>query len=149
MQQLQAADSLNIPAITGGNVLQLTNSEAGAIVIGTPVYAFGNDAVKKAKADAATTARIIGLVRDASITNGVPGSIQTDGTLALSTAQIDAVFGTTGGFTVGTVYYLSAATAGIGTSTAPSAVGNLVVELGVAISTTEIILSAPFKPILL
>jgi hypothetical protein len=149
VQQLQSGDTLNIPSITAGNVLSLLNSEAGPIVIGAPVYAFGNDSVKKAKADAAGTASVIGLVRDASITNGVSGSIQTDGTLSATTGQWDAVAGTTGGLTAGTRYYLSAATGGLSTSTAPSAVGNLVVEIGISISTTELILSAPFKPILL
>jgi hypothetical protein len=149
LQQLQAADSLNIPSITGGNVLQQTNDEAGAIVICTIVYNDVNDGVKKAKSDASGTKDVIGLVRDASVTNGVAGSIQTDGTLAATTAQWDAVFGTTGGLTKGTRYYLSAATAGNGTATAPSSVGNYVVEIGLAISTTEMILSSPFKPILL
>lgn len=149
IQQLQAADSLNIPSVTGGNVLQQTNDEAGAIVIGAPVYNDVNDGVKKAKADAAGTKDVIGLVRDASITNGVAGAIQTDGTLAATTGQWDAVFGTTGGLTKGTRYYLSAATAGLGTATAPSTVGQYVIELGIAISTTELILSAPFRPILL
>lgn len=149
VQQLQSADTLDIPSITAGNVLQLTNSEAAPVVIGAPMYVFGNDSVKKGKADAAATASIIGLVRDASITNGVAGSIQTDGTLTASTAQWDAVMGTTGGLTANTKYYLSAATAGLGTPTAPSSAGQLVVELGIAISTTELILSAPFRPILL
>lgn len=149
IQQLQAADSLNIPSITGGNVIQQTNDEAGAIVIGAPVYNDANDGVKKAKGDGSSTKDVIGLVRDASISNGVAGSIQTDGTLAATTGQWDAVFGTSGGLVKGTRYYLSAATAGLGTSTAPSTVGQYVIELGIAISTTELILSAPFRPILL
>lgn len=149
IQQLQSGDTLNIPSITAGNVISQTNDEAGAIVIGAPVYNDANDGVKKAKADASGTKDVIGLVRDSSITNGVAGSIQTDGTLTATTGQWDAVFGTTGGLTKGTRYYLSAATAGLGTVTAPSTVGQYVVELGIAISTTELILSAPFKAILL
>jgi hypothetical protein len=149
IQALQSGDTLNIPSITAGNVLSLTNAEATPIIIGAPVYAFGNDSVKKAQANASGTASVIGLVRDASITNGVAGSIQTDGTLAATTGQWDTIMSTSGGLTAGTRYYLSAATAGLGTSTAPLVVGNLVVELGIAISTTELILSAPFRPILL
>lgn len=149
LQVLQAGDTLSVAGVSQGNILQLTNAEAGAIVIGAPVYAFGNDQVKKAKADAGATSNVIGLVADASITNGVAGSIQTDGTLAATTGQWDAAFGTSGGLTAGTRYFLSAATAGLGTATPPSSVGQYVVELGIAISTTELILAAPFQPILL
>lgn len=149
VQQLQSGDTLDAPQ-SGGDVLSQTNDEAGAIVIGTPVYNDAADGVKKGKADAATTARLLGLVRDTSITNGVAGNIQVNGVLPFaSTAQVDAVFGTTGGFTFGTRYFLSAGTAGMGTATAPSTVGQYVVELGVAVSTTELNLSNPFKPILL
>lgn len=148
-QQLQSTDTLDAPQ-AGGDVLVQTNDEAGAIVIGTPVYNDVADGVKKGKADAATTAQIIGLVRDTTITNGVAGSIQTNGVLSFaSTAQVDAVFGTTGGFTVRTRYFLSAATAGLGTATAPTTVGQYNVQLGMAISTLELQLTTPFEPILL
>lgn len=149
IQQLQSADTLNVPSVTAGNVLSLTNDEAGPIVIGTPVYSDANSGVKKAKGDSAATANVIGLVRDASIANGVSGSIQTDGTMTATTGQWDTAFGTTGGLTVNTRYYLSAATAGLGTATPPSSAGQLVIELGIAISTVDLILSAPFRPILL
>ena len=138
IQQIQSSDTLDVPGINAGDVIQQTNDEAGAIVIGAPVYNDANDGVKKAKADASGTKDVIGLVRDTSITNGVAGGIQVNGVLTATTGQWDAVFGTTGGLTKGTRYYLSAATAGLGTATAPSTVGQYVVELGVAISTTEL-----------
>lgn len=147
-QQLQSTDTLDAPQ-SGGDVVSQTNDEAGAIVIGTPVYNDANDGVKKAKADASGTKDVIGLVRDTSITNAVAGGIQTSGILSATTGQWDAAFGTSGGLVKGTRYYLSAATAGLGTSTAPSTVGQYVIELGIAISTTELLLSAPFRPILL
>lgn len=148
IQQLQAGDSLNVPQ-SGGDIVSQTNDEAGAIVIGTPVYNDVNDGVKKAKADASGTKDVIGLVYDASITNGVAGNIQVSGVMTATTGQWDAVFGTTGGLTKGTRYFLSAATAGIGTSTATSTTGQYVVQLGIAMSTTELLLAAPFVPILL
>jgi hypothetical protein len=147
LQQLQSTDTLDAPQ-SGGDVVSQTNDEAGAIVIGTPVYNDANDGVKKAKADASGTKDVIGLVRDTSITNGVAGAIQTSGIIAATTGQWDTALGTSGGLTKGTRYYLSATTAGLGTSTAPSTVGQYVVELGLAISTTELLLS-PFRPILL
>jgi len=145
--QIQSTDTLDVPGIAAGDVIQQTNDEAGAIVIGAPVYNDANDGVKKAKADASGTSPVIGLVAQASISNGVAGSIQTTGVLAATTGQWDAVFGTTGGLTRGTRYFLSAATAGLGTSTAPSTVGQYVVLLGIAISTTELSLASPFTPI--
>lgn len=149
IQQLQSSDTLDIPSVSGGNVLSQTNDEAGPIVIGTPVYNDANDGVKKAKADAAGTVNMIGLVRTASISGAASGSVQTDGTLTATTGQWDAITGGSGGLTRGTRYFLSAATAGMLTSTPPSSVGQYVVEVGIAISTTEMILSAPFQPILL
>jgi len=147
--QLQSGDTMNIPSISGGVVVQQTNDEAGAIVICAPVYNDANDGVKKAKADASGTASVIGLVAQASITNGVAGSIQFDGVLVATTGQWDAVFGTSGGLTKGTRYFLSAATAGLGTATPPSTVGQFVILLGIAISTTELHLAAPYTPIAL
>lgn len=147
IQQLQSADTLDAPQ-SGGDVIAQTNDEAGAIVIGTPVYNDANSGVKKAKSDAVGTKDVIGLVRDTSISNGVAGAIQTNGVLTATTGQWDTAFGTSGGLTKGTRYYLSAATAGLGTVTAPSTAGQYVVELGLALSTTELVLNG-FKPILL
>jgi len=62
-------------------------------------------ALKKAKADAGGTANVIGLVAQASISSGVSGSIQFSGVLTATTAQWDAVFGTTGGLTKGVRYF--------------------------------------------
>lgn len=136
-QQLQSTDYLNVP-ISGINEIQQTNNESGAIVIGMPVYNDGNDTVKKAKADASGTSKVMGLVSDASITNGVVGAIATEGILKATTTQWDAVAGTTGGLTAGTYYFLSPTTAGNITSTPPTTAGQYNVCLGVAISTTEL-----------
>ena len=147
-QQLQSTDTLSVPVFSGGDVISLTNDEAGAIVICTPVYVDAASGVKKGKADAAGTKSIIGLVSDTSITNGVAGNIIINGFLTATTGQWDAVFGTTGGLTFNTRYYLSAATSGLGTATAPSTVGQYVLELGIALSTT--VLKVDIKsPILL
>lgn len=140
IQQLQSGDTLNA-ADAGVQILSQTNDESSPIVIGTPVYNDAADGVKKAKADASGTSQPIGLVFDSSITNGVAGQICTHGVLSATTTQWDAVAGTSGGLTVGTKYYLSAATAGQLTATAPSTVSQYIVEMGIAISTTELRLS--------
>jgi hypothetical protein len=148
LQQLQSTDTLDSPQ-AGGDVVMQTNDEAGAIVIGTPVYNDVNDGVKKAKADASGTKDVIGLMRDASTAAAASGAVQVNGVLSATTGQWDTAFGTSGGLTKGTRYYLSGTTAGLGAGTAPSTVGQYVVELGLALSTTELLLSAPFRPILL
>src|SRR4051812_45389297 len=109
VQQLQTADTLDAPQ-SGGDVIIQTNDEAGAIVIGAPVYSDANDGVKKAKGDAAGTSNCIGLVAQASITNGTSGPIMVAGILAATTGQWDAVTGGSGGLVFGTKYFLSAAT---------------------------------------
>src|ERR1700738_4853393 len=136
IQQLQSSDTLSVPVFPGGDVLSLTNDESDAITICEPVYSDAAAGVKEAKCDASGTKSVLGLVSDTSITNAVAGNIMLNGYLTATTTQWDAVFGTTGGLTFGTRYYLSAATAGAATATAPSTVGQYVVELGIAISTT-------------
>ena len=148
IQQLQAADTLDAVQ-SGGDAVTQTNDEVGAIVIGTPVYNDANNGVKKAKADAAGTSGVIGLVRDTSISAAATGAIQVGGVLTATTGQWDTAFGTTGGLTRGVRYFLSAATAGLGTATAPSTTGQYVVYLGIALSTTDLLLAENAGPVLL
>lgn len=136
IQQLQSGDTLDTPG-SGGELIAQTNDEVGSIVIGAPVYNDVASGVKKAQANAAGTRKVLGLVYDTSINAAASGNIITGGVLAATTGQWDSITGGVGGLAVGTVYFLSAATAGLLTSTAPSAVGQYVVEVGMAISTTE------------
>jgi hypothetical protein len=132
IEQLQSTDyisALQIPQFTNGN--------AGSIVIGAPVYSSANNTVDKAKADAVGTANVIGLVYDASIAAAGSGGVLLDGVLTATTGQWDAVAGTTGGLTKDVIYYLSAGTAGLLTSTAPSSAGQFVVAVGIGLSTTD------------
>jgi hypothetical protein len=127
---------INNPHQTG--ILTLTNGNAGSIVICTPVYISSNNTVDKGKADNSGTKKIIGLVNQASIASGASGLIKIMGTFTATTGQWDAVAGTTGGLTANTKYYLSAGTAGLLTATPPSVVGQYVIAVGTAISTTEL-----------
>lgn len=137
IQQLQSGDTLDAPQ-TGGDVIVQTNDEAGAIVIGTPVYNDAADGVKKAQANASSTKDVIGLVGVTTISNGATGPICTAGPLTATTTQWDAVVaGGSGGLVFKTRYYLDAATAGKLTATAPTTVGQYVQEVGIAHSTTE------------
>ncbi len=147
VQQIQAGDTLDAPQ-SGGDETVLTNNEAGAVVIGTPVYIDANDGFKKAKADAAPPAKVCGLATGTSTAAGATTPARSSGSMTATTGQWDAVAGTTGGLTANTIYYLSAATAGIITATAPTTVGQYVGPVGVGLSTTELLIR-PQLPILL
>lgn len=142
IQQLQAGDSLNA-SCNEVDVISMTNSNAGAIVICAPVYVDGAGTVDLAQADAAATTEILGLVAvSPSIGIAGSGNIQTDGILAGSTDQWDAVTGDAGGLTPGSVYYVDPDTAGMLTTTAPTTAGDFVIRVGVALSTTEMDITA-------
>lgn len=134
IQQLQAGDTLNAP-IT--QAVQVSQTADATTVAGNIVYTTTADHFGLAKADAAGTSKPLGFAT-AGIASSASGIIQTDGILALTTTQWDAVAGTTGGLTAGTDYYLDPATAGKITATAPSTTGQYVVKVGRALSTTEL-----------
>lgn len=133
LEELQTSDSL-----ANNTLLTATNANAGSLVQGTPVYVPSAGNVDKARANAIGTSKVLGLVTNATVSTGGTASVQTDGIFPFSsTTEVDAVAGTTGGFTVGTYYFLST-TAGLITATAPTSNPNCVTNLGFAISTTEI-----------
>ena len=125
--QLPAGDTLAGP-IAEIELQSLTNGDAGNHVIGDIVYISAADTVKKAKADAAGTKDAVA-VATATIANATTGFYQFSG-----------VIGGLSGLTAGAIYYLSAATAGLMTTTAPSTTGQYVCRLGIALSTTELFL---------
>lgn len=132
VQQLQAGDS-----VESLSLYNRTNNNVASIVIGQPVYVDSAGTVDLAKADALSTAEVLGLVFDISIANSASGGILTDGKLTATTIQWDIVTGQTGGLTPGTRYYLSAATPGKLTDIAPIVDGEVIAPVGVALSTTE------------
>lgn len=148
VQQLQAGDSLDA-SVTGGDQAVLTNDEATPVVIGSVVYVDANDGFKKARSNAAATANAIGIVaKSPSIANGVSGPVTLNGVVVATTAEWDAVTGQVGGLTFNSMYFVDPATAGKITATAPTTVGQLVVPVGRALSTTELYAN-PLPPILL
>jgi len=103
--------------------------------------------VKKARANALATKDVIGLVFNGTIAPGAIGDVLLSGVHTASTAAWDAAFGTSGGLTEGTRYFLSDAVAGEASDQAPTADGAFVVELGQAMSPTDLRLSAPYRSI--
>jgi hypothetical protein len=140
VQQISSSDTLDA-VVSEVDAIVKQNGNAGAIVAGTPVYVKSATTYDKAQANAAATSGVLGLQKEASVAAGGNGTIQTDGIVALTTAQWDAVAGTTGGLAFGTVYYLDPATVGKITATAPTTVGQYVVVVGRALSTTELDIS--------
>lgn len=132
ISQLPSGDSIALPEA----VNYTTDS---AMVIGNVVYPSSGGHVAKAKADSSSTIAISGLA-GATISSGASGPIQNGGIITATTTQWDAVAGTTGGLTAGTKYYLSDATAGDLTATPPSTAGHFIVPVGVANSTTDLLL---------
>ena len=147
IEQMKSGDTLDA-SVAEQEILQLTNANMSPIVIGQAVYVQGNDSVDLAIATSSGTTFAVGLVYDASISSSAPGSILTSGVLSATTTQWDAVAGTSGGLTAGTVYFLDVSTPGHLTSSAPTTVGQYVVVIGTAISTTELKLNIE-RPILL
>lgn len=132
IEQLQAGDS-----VASADLFNRTNNNAGAIVIGQPVYVDGAGTVDLAQADILGTSNVLGLVADTSIAAATPGGIQTDGNLTATTGEWDVVTGQVGGLTAGVKYFLDPATAGMLTTTATTTLGEVVAPVGTAMSTTE------------
>jgi hypothetical protein len=137
IQRLQSSDQITVnTAYT--QIRTRTNTNGSSIVIGGPVYQSTTaEEVKYARANAESTSQVYGLVYDTSISDTATGSIATDGPLVATTGQWDTITGQTGGLTPGSTYYLSAATAGRLTTTAPDTAGQTVCKVGTAVSTTE------------
>jgi hypothetical protein len=148
IQQLQAGDTLDATVNEMENIALTNDESADAIVIGMAVFFDADDGCKMAKADSAGTALVAAMCITDSVGTGVTGIFITDGVVVATTGQWDAVAGTTGGLVAGTTYYLSPTDFGEITAVAPAAVGQLVVEIGTAISKTKLKLEIE-SPILL
>ena len=97
-------------------------------VIGQPLYVSGADNVELADASALSTSNVIGLAYE-DVTAAAAGQYLTHGILTQNvwTTVTGAI-----NLTPGSKYYLSATT-GLLTTTAPTSVGEVVVEIGTAI----------------
>jgi hypothetical protein len=125
---------------SGSNIIKQTNDNAAPLIICQPVFSSSADGVDLARANNSNKSIIVGLVADASIAPGARGNICVGGLMIATTAQWDAVCGTSGGLAPNTDYYLSFATAGhlIATPpTSPTNDGNEVVLVISAFSPTK------------
>ena len=120
------------PAGGGSSLLAITTpaSPHGFVTadLGAPLYLTAGGVYTKAKADAANTAEVIGLI--GSIIDANSFNLVMVGQTTVNTAV------TGGAMVVGSTYYVSAATAGLLTATEPSVIGQVSKPVGTAISTT-------------
>lgn len=132
IQEIQSGDVLDAPVLEV-DVYPATNNNVGTISKGQPVYVDGSGSVDLARANALSTSRVVGLVRDASIASAASGDIQTDGILEV--ADWTTVTGSAA-LTPGSVYYLDQAAEGQLTTSAPTGNPNTVTRVGIAVTTT-------------
>ena len=137
-------------ATTGTGVLEFTsasaetttftavNGDSQTLVCGQAVVVNADASVQRALASALGTSRTAGLVLTTSITVAASGQVQTDGIITLTANQWAAVVtGHPSGLTPGAPYYLDPSVAGNITTTIPSAPGQFVTFVGLALSTTS------------
>jgi hypothetical protein len=98
-----------------------------------------------AKASGVST-RALAQVAGLMIANDATGvTIQYDGIVTLTTAQWDAIAGTSGGLTPTEAYFVD--TAGVLDTVPPVATGNYSSQVGFALNATQLLLCTPSLPI--
>lgn len=129
--------------VLGDSIYFATNVAAppvvGTVVVGTGT---GLQITPAINSGTAADAAAVGVI--AAYASGAP-VVQSAGIATLTTAQWDAVTGGSGGLTPGTPYYV-AGTSGHLTSARPSS-PTLIAQVGIAISTTQLLLSTPATPV--
>ncbi len=134
----ESSTTLNTTILAPATIAPIAgqNFPAGAVAridasTGKAVLAEGNNA---------TDANAIGLVQHGVTADGTARAfVQYVGPLTLTTDQWDAIAGTEGGLVPNTQYYVSSTVAGKLIGTAPSAGGTYKQRVGVALSSTTLL----------
>ena len=121
------------------DVIERLNGSGTTAVIGNPIYAHSAVDARRAFATGIATAKVIGICVSTSVANGSAMLIQTSGVVQATTTQWDTVTGDSGGLTAGSYYYLGTSVGSL-TKTAPQTLGQVVAQVGKALSTTELLL---------
>jgi len=119
-----------------------------SVDLGAPILLF--DAVTLCQANAANTSNCAGLCIGAGENPTAPGGpvsirYQFSGPLTLSVEEWANISGEVGGLTPHSTYYISAATAGKLTKTAPSN-PNFIAPVGFALNATTLMIQIPGNP---
>lgn len=129
--QITSGGSVNAGGSTPSALVvsSLTNASGGTLTQGTVTYINGDGTFSSAQADAAATSTFFGIVSAASIADTAAGAVTTAGTVTIPTGK------QTGTWVAGDIIYIDPATAGKLTNASPSAAGEYVVEVGLALNT--------------
>ncbi len=141
LEELQAGDNLDVSAN------KVTRTFTSVTIAGEPVYADTNTSVDGAQANADGTSNVVGLAA-AAVGAAATGDMCISGVVTLTTGEWDALTGETGGLTRDLKYFLDDATAGRmlqEDNLTSLGAGDYLVELGTAISTTEMQLDIKTK----
>jgi hypothetical protein len=130
--------SVAVTMLNGGAVNALPGEAVKISAAGT---------VQLAQADSLAHGAVVG-VAGALIAPASSGSITAVGLVTLTTVQWNAVTGGSGGLTSGSLYFLDPSYPGHLTVTAPSVAGQVIVSIGRALSTTQMMV-IPGLPVLL
>ena len=122
-------DSTGVESALGGGATTVKVSQvAHGFTVGKVFYASGSNTYSLAKADAANTAEVVGIV----------SKVITVDSFEMTTAGL--VTGLSG-LTANEVYYLSASTAGAITATEPTTIGYISKPIGIAASSTSLVVT--------
>lgn len=114
-------------------------------VVGTPVIVAPDETANPANAN--TDVFAVGLITAIDDSGILPRvTVRTSGTVVLTADEWDEVTGQVGGLTSGSLYFLDDVSNGGLETTAPSASGTFVCQVGVAINATTLLLSTPVFP---
>jgi hypothetical protein len=147
---------LRIGSISGGSagetgstkfLAELPGAVVGSVVVvdTSPPIFVGLAALALADASSSSTIQVVGVVSELQAGNAV--TVQTSNKVELTEAQWNVIKGGSGGLVQGAAYYLNASTAGHLTATVPTAPGTFVVQVGIAVNSTILLLSITNDPI--
>lgn len=123
-------------------VIEATASES--LVAGSPCIVSGNGIISSAQADSIITSQVIGLTKETILSSGI-GDIVLSGKIEI--ADWTAITGSSE-LIPGNIYYLDSNSPAMLTETATVTVGDCVVRIGIALTTTILIVNID-APILL
>ena len=122
----------------GGSGREITGVEDMPLKKGQVVYSSSPGKMRKAQANSKATSDITGLVLDTEISANGSGVVQTDGVMTATAEQWSQVTNYVNGLYMGKPLYLSPTARGELTGIAPTTPGELLVQVGRAISYTEL-----------
>lgn len=139
IHQLPAGDTIDAP-ITATTEYSIVNNSGGAMGRLQSVYSEGTNNASLARANAENTSRWLGFVKDITVNHTNSFTVITNGVVvAASSAEWEAVVensGTPEPLTASVRYYLSPDVAGKITPNPTTTSGNILLQVGIALSTT-------------